>query len=250
MKGIGLFVLATLFFALLAVSSWGQLRKERPLINPGYDLGRPLHFGFSMGINFMDAEINNNQIVVQDENGKNVLLWSDVSSITPGFNVNIIAELRIKENLSLRFLPGMAFGQRTLSFYEIRVGKKNLDSLYHQMKIESSMIEFPLLVKYSAKRHSNSKPYLVGGINPRYDLAAKKKFSEGVYVAFDPLDVYVELGVGVDFYLPYFKFSTELKYSRGFFNVLSSRKSEGYEYFPRTINGVVSDMIILSFHFE
>lgn len=249
MKGIR-FVLAA--FALLATTSpsLGQLRKDKPLINAGYDLGKPLHFGFSMGINFMDAEVKNNQIVVQDEYGKNVLLWSDVTSITPGFNVNIISELRIKENLSLRFLPGMAFGQRTLSFYEIKPGMKKLDSLYHQMKIESSMIEFPLQLKYSAKRHSNSKPYLIGGINPRYDLASKKKFSEGVYVAFDPLDVYVEFGVGIDFYLPYFKFSTELKYSRGFFDVLSSRTSEGYEYFPKTINGVLSDMIVLSFHFE
>ena len=49
---------------LLAVSmifgsnSYGQLKRSRPLTNPSYDLGRRMHFGFSLGINNMDAEID------------------------------------------------------------------------------------------------------------------------------------------------------------------------------------------------
>lgn len=247
MKGFfSCILLACLFFQ----PAYGQMRKERPLINPGYDLGKPLHFGFSLGINFMDAEVGNKGIVVKDDYGNPVLLWSDVSHIVPGFNVNIISELRIKPNLTLRFLPGMAFGQRSLNFYQIFPNKLKSDTLYHSMKIESSMLEFPLLIKYSAMRHSNSKPYIIGGVNPRYDLAAKKKFNEDVHVAFNSMDLYLEIGVGVDFYLPYFKFSTEIKYSRGFFNMLSDRRSDGYEFYPETIRGVISDMIIVSFHFE
>lgn len=248
MKGIakiGLLILSLL--GVLTVHA--QLRKERPLTNPAYDLGKPIHFGFSLGINMMDAEIANSGSFVIDDNGKNVLLWSDVSQLSPGFNVNIISELRFSEYFALRFLPGMAFGQRSVSFYQIRGGQLS-DTLYHKMKIESSMIEFPLLIKYSAKRHNDFKPYLVGGINPRYDLAAKKKFSEGVYVGFNTFDVYLEMGVGFDIYLPYFKFSTELKYSRGLFDMLSSRKLEGYEHFPKSLKGVTSDMIVISFHFE
>lgn len=242
-----------LLLAVLIISanhSYGQLKRSRPLTNPSYDLGRRIHFGFSLGINNMDAEIDSKRFFATDENGKSVLLWTDISQVLPGFNVNIISDLRITQNLSLRVLPGMSFGQRTLSFYAIanHTGKK--DSLYHNMKIESSMIEVPVLFKYSAVRHNDMRPYLIGGFTPRYDLAARKKFSEDVYVGLNQLNFYVELGVGVDFYLPYFKFGTEIKYSRGLRSMLSSRMKEGYEYFPQSIDGIITDMVVISFNFE
>lgn len=234
----------------LANHSCGQLKKSRPLTNPAYDLGRRIHFGFSLGINNMDAEVDCKRFFATDENGKTVLLWTDVSQILPGFNVNMISELRITHNLALRVLPGMSFGQRTFSFYAIAHNTGEKDSLYHKMKIESSMIEVPILFKYSAVRHSDIRPYLIGGFTPRYDLAARKRFSEGVYLGLNQLNYYVELGVGVDFYLPYFKFATEIKYSRGLKDMLSNRKQDGYEYFPQSIEGIITDMVVISFNFE
>jgi hypothetical protein len=236
--------------AFLANHSHGQLKKSHPLTNPAYDLGRPIHFGMSLGINFMDAEVNCKRFFTTDENGKTVLLWTDVSQVSPGFNVNIISELRLNRSWSLRVLPGMSFGQRTFSFYAIAHNTGEQDSLYHKMKIESSMIEIPILFKYSAVRHSDIRPYLIGGFTPRYDLAARKRFSDGVYLGLNQLNYYVELGVGADFYLPYFKFATEIKYLRGFKDMLSNRKQEGYEYFPQSIEGIITDMVIISFNFE
>lgn len=228
----------------------GQLKRSRPLTNPAYDLGRRIHFGFSLGINEMDAEVDSRDIVLKDDMDEDVHLWTDVSSLQPGFNVNIITELRINRSWSLRVLPGMSFGQRSFSFYALanKVGQK--DSLYRKMKVESSMIEIPILFKYSAVRHSDARPYFIGGFTPRYDLASRKKFSEGVYIGLKQLNLYLELGCGVDFYLPYFKFGTEIKYVRGLNNMLSSRKTEGYEYFPNSIDGIITDMVVVSFNFE
>ncbi len=198
----------------------------------------------------MDAEVNCKRFFATDENGKTVLLWTDVSQVSPGFNVNIISELRLNRSWSLRVLPGMSFGQRAFSFYAIAHNTGEKDSLYHSMKVESAMIEVPILFKYSAVRHSDIRPYFIGGFTPRYDLAARKRFSEGVYMGLNQLNYYVELGVGVDFYLPYFKFATEIKYSRGLKDMLSTRKQEVYEYFPESIEGIITDMVVISFNFE
>jgi hypothetical protein len=240
---------AILLLCVAGLQASAQLQRGKPLTNPAYDFKR-IHFGFSMGLNFMDAEVDSKRYFATDEDGKTVLLWTDVSSVAPGFNVNIISELRFNSSWSLRVLPGMSFGQRTFSFYSIMDGTETKGGLYKSMKVESSMIELPVLFKYSAVRHSDSRPYFIGGFTPRYDLAARKKFSEDVYIGLNQLNLYAEIGIGVDFYLPFFKFSTEVKYSRGFKNMLSNKSREGYDYFPKSIDGIVTDMVVVSFNFE
>ena len=42
--------------------------------------------------------------------------------------------------------------------------------------IESSFLEFPLLLKFKGDRLNNVRPYVIGGLNYRYDLAAKKEY--------------------------------------------------------------------------
>ena len=121
------------------------------------------------------------------------------------------------------------------------------------MKIESSMLDFPLLVKYKAKRINNYRPYLLAGGSVRYDLAAKKNFDEEQkeYVILKPLDVYFETGFGIDFYLPYFKFSTELKLSFGLLNVMNSSKiSSTHPEYQRSLTKLNSNIVMFSLHFE
>ena len=218
----------------------------KPLTQLEYDYGKPLHFGFSLGFNFMDFTIKNNGKPQVFEPGDTTVLWADVSGMVPGFNVNIITDYRLNQYFSLRFLPGLAFGQRDLKYYEPS-GK-----LRTTMNLESSFIEFPFLLKYKAKRTGDIRPYLIGGINPRFDVAAYKKLNnkEGIYVRLNEYDVYYEFGAGVDFYLNYFKFSLEMKYSSGLFNVLSRDLIEGGESYVRALDQVKSQIFVISFHFE
>ena len=91
-----------------------------------------------------------------------------------------------------------------------------------QQRLESSFLEFPLLLKLKGDRLNNVRPYVIGGFNYRYDLAAKKDFDDEkpVYIRIKRSDLYYELGAGLDFYLPYFKLSVELKMSNGMRDVL------------------------------
>lgn len=238
-----------LLFLLALVSLNGMSQKlGKPLTQLEYDYGKPLHFGFSLGFSFMDFTIKNNGIpqVLGDKVGDTTALWADVSGMVPGFNVNIVTDLRLNEYFSLRFLPGLSFGQRDLKYYEPS-GK-----LRTVMNLESSFIELPFSIKYKAKRSGDIRPYLIGGINPRFDVAAFKKLNnkEGIYVRLNSYDVYYEFGAGLDFYLNYFKFSLELKYSAGLFNVLSPDLVEGGESYVKSIDKINSQIFVIAFHFE
>ena len=118
--------------------------------------------------------------------------------------------------MDIRFLPGVSFGQRVIRYY------KNGVIYNDQQKLESSFLEFPLLLKFKGDRLNNVRPYVIRGLNFRYDLAAKKEFDDDkpVYIRLKRPDLYYEVGAGLDFYLTYFKLSIELKMSNGIGDVL------------------------------
>lgn len=161
-----------------------------------------------------------------------------------GFNIGIVSNLRLHEYFDLRFLPGLNFGQRDLVYllYE--------DYMFrlHTMKIESIFLDFPVIFKYKAARINNFRPYLIGGGSIRYDMASQKKVKEAEKpkIRLDPFDVYYEVGFGIDYYLQYFKFSYELKFAVGVFNIVNPDNT----IYTEAIQRLNSKMIILSFHFE
>lgn len=226
-------ILVIALFIPLVLSA--QVKRPRNL--PAYDY-KKLHFGFTVGLNTMDLGIKRSM-----SNG----LIADETMVEPGFQVSIVSDLRLTDNLNLRFLPGISFGQRRLSFFN--ASDSTLDE---EMKIESSYLDFPLLLKYRAKRLNNVRPYLIGGLNYRYDMAAKKGFDENtnVYVRLKPSDVYFEFGFGIDYYLTYFKFSTELKLGVGMLNILVNEPALGHSQYVEAIDRLNSYIVALCFHFE
>jgi hypothetical protein len=170
-----------------------------------------------------------------------------VSRLNPGINIQIVTDLRPAKYMDIRFLPGVSFGQRNIRYYKDKV-------LYNeQQRLESSFLEFPLLLKLKGDRLNNVRPYVIGGFNYRYDLAAKKDFDENkpVYIRLKKPDLYYELGAGLDFYLPYFKLSIELKMSNGLGDVLVREYAKpGTHQFVDAIQKMKSQIWVLSFHFE
>lgn len=218
---------------------YSQVKKVQN--DPGYDFKR-LHFGFTVGLNTMDFGIRRPDLT---DTSTYHLFHADVSRISPGFQVSIVSDLRLADYFSLRFLPGITFGQRTLYFYK--------DSIFdRKMEVESNFLDFPLLVKYKSKRVNNYAPYIVAGGNIRYDLAARKDYEEdsNIYVRLKPFDVYFEIGFGIDIYLQYFKFSPELKLSTGLRNILVSEPAAGFPQYVKSIDRLNSYIIMLCFHFE
>lgn len=206
---------------------------------------KKIHFGFTVGINTMDFKLTPS-MKPHIEGIDTSMLRPELNNLAPGFHVSVVSSLKLSDNLYLRFLPGISLGQRTIIFYD---ENNQVDS---KMKIESTFIDLPLLLKYKATRINNMRPYLIGGFNVRNDMARNKEFNEDeeIYIKLKPFDIYYELGFGIDFYLQYFKFSTEVKYSVGTFNNVSSDAAEDYPQYANSIDALNSRMFLVSFHFE
>ncbi|MFT3739884.1 MAG: porin family protein [Breznakibacter sp.] len=231
-----------LTFLMACPIVYGQTDNKKGAPNlKGFD-EKPLHFGFLLGLNTMDFRVYNSGAATAENN--QTPIYAEVLKLQPGINIGIVSNLRLRKYLDLRFLPGISFGQRDLSYIT-----KNGDKVEETpLQIKSTFLEFPLLLKYSSARQHNFKPYLVGGVNGRIDLAKSKKDK----VVLKPMDVYLELGVGIDMYLNYFRFSTEIKGSHGLFNVYNPKgtgETSDIKY-NQAIDKLTSNIFHLTFYFE
>jgi hypothetical protein len=230
--------LLLVLFLLISVCLTAQ--KQKPKNVSWYD-DKVLHFGFTVGFNTMDFNITPSKAHMNADS-----LYPDVSVLNPGINIQIVSDLKPGRYFDIRFLPGVSFGQRGIMYY------KNKVLVNKQQRLESSFVEFPLLLKFKGDRLNNVRPYLIGGLNYRYDLAGKKQYDEEkpVYIRVKRSDLYYEVGTGLDFYLPYFKFSVELKMSNGLRDILVHDPASGHPQYSNAIEKMRSQIWIVSFHFE
>ena len=233
-------VFVILFLSVISQSIWAQ--DDIAMHYQAVD-HKTIHFGFTIGFNTMDFDIKSSMNAFGPDS---TVLRPEINDLVPGFHVGVVSDLRLNDNFSLRFLPGIALGQRKILFYD------NDSKVVSEMKIESTYIDLPLTLKYKATRINNTRPYLIGGVNVRNDMARNKEFNDDdeIYIKLKPFDIYYELGAGIDFYLTYFKFSTEIKYSVGLLNVVSSDAYEDYPQYANAIENVKSRMFMISLHFE
>jgi hypothetical protein len=225
-----------------------------------------LHFGFTLGLNTLDFSvreyipIGTNKFfepipwqMDPKQIGRGDTVRADVASLIPGFTVGIITNLRVSRYLDLRFLPGMSFGERKLT-YNIPVidnmGNEifNPNNPQYSYSIKSTFLDFPLLLKYKAERINNGRPYVVFGGAMRIDIS-KSAFED--LVSLKRMGYYAELGAGWDTYLMFFRFSVEAKVSLGLFNQLGDRRDNTQrKYYTDAIKSLRSNIFTLMFHFE
>lgn len=239
-----------LFVLILCISANAFSQEEKPRNLPAFDLKR-LHFGFTVGLNTMDLGIERNY---EADN----FVYADVSRILPGFQVSIVSDLRLSDHWNLRFLPGISFGSRELSYYEYDQQRDQQGELVRLNQVDNpvslgpSFLDFPLHFKYRSSRVNNYRPYLVGGLDFRYDMSAKREYDgdSNEFVKFKPADLYVEFGFGVDTYLRYFKFAPEIKLAMGLRNIINDVGRPPHFQFVESIESVTSYIVMLNFHFE
>jgi hypothetical protein len=167
---------------------------------------------------------------------------------TTGFNLGIVSALHFNRYLSLRFTPNLAFSQRDI-YYEFRTLEGNLK---YKKQIESTLINFPLTIKFKSVRLNNFSAYLIGGGAYSLDLASNEgtdnfaTLPKDIVVKIAKNDYMAEVGFGTDFYLEYFKFGIEIKMSYGLKDILIRENNQ----FSNPIEELKSKMFLLSFTFE
>ncbi|MDX9930064.1 MAG: porin family protein [Bacteroidales bacterium] len=230
----------TVIVLLLLMPMMSHAQRQKVKNDSWYD-EKLLHVGFCVGFNTMDFKIVPSQNYFYSDS-----LFPEITSLKPGINIQIVTDYHPFPSIDLRFLPGVSFGQRNVVYY-------NNGSIYNDKQIvESSFLEFPLLVKYKGVRLNNVRPYIIGGLNYRYDLAGKKEYDEDkpVYIRLKRSDLYYEMGAGFDFYLTYFKLTVEARMSNGIRDILVHDPAPGYPQYVNAIEKMKSQIWVLSFYFE
>lgn len=208
--------------ALAQYSSAAEVTTAKGIPNlPRFDK-RPVHFGFLLGFNVLDYHVYNTGLRTYENGG--MARYAEVTELKPGLVLGIVTDFRLRDNLSFRVLPGISFGQRNLLYVDEYGNPIDEDPLL----IKSTFVECPHLFKYAAKRLKNVRPFIVGGVTPRFDLAKDKQS----HLNMRSLDIYADAGVGMDFYLTYFRLSIELRCDMGLTNVYDSKTSEDLEDIP------------------
>jgi hypothetical protein len=232
--------ISILFFIVLTGSAAAQIQTtELHLLH--YDYVRKWRFGFTLGGHIADYAIKNSEKPVFGD----IPLMAEVTKPGMGFNINGIVDYRIIRNWHLRSGFGICFGQREVNFYQGENGP-----LAHTSQYDSYYIEVPLLVKFSANRHSNFRPYLIAGAAARYNLSGRVNPEKGIVIGLTHFEPFYEGGFGFDWFFYYFKLSFEIKYSGGFTNIKSDKVAEGFEAYGDAISRMNSRMVLFSFHFE
>ncbi len=232
-----------LIFILSFIAFLSTAAQKKVVLNLQQVDMKPIHFGFILGMHTQDFSFTPS--LIPDEDG--VVWYADVTKPSPGFTVGIISDLRLGEYFNLRFVPTLNFGDRSITYSGYQGNFKVAD---YNTTVLSTLTNFPLEIKYRAKRVNNYRPYLLAGAGVMFDFARKKD----QVILLQPLDYFVEFGVGCDFYLPYFKFSPELKMCIGFNDMLDRDRDlvdlgEDIKY-TNAISKLTSRLLVLSFNFE
>lgn len=243
-----IFIFVTLMLSLHAVAQV-QVVQNRP-----YTDLRPIHFGVLVGTHVQDLKfVNSGPQMIADENGNIVesLVTTDQSSWDIGFNVGVLAEFRLNTYFAFRFAPTLYFGARQLEFLNHKETDAQGAPVTRKQNLKTVYISTSADIIYASKRLNNVRPYIMAGVSPMLNLSGKS----GDIVKLKQFDCMLEVGMGCDFYLPFFKLRPELKFCFGLADVLDKEhykeiKDKNLLKYAQSVNKANSRMIVLTFYFE
>lgn len=213
----------------------GSFAQRRALNMPEHD-EKKYYFGITFGLNFSQYRIKyTNSFVETDTFMRIQPRW------TPGFNLGLMANLRLTSFIDLRFIPSLSFAEKRMSFTMAP------DSTSDR-SIESIYMHLPFQLKFKSDRIRNFRFYGMLGGKLDFDLAANARSRRtDEWLKVKPMDVGYELGVGFEFYYPNFIFSPEIKLSQGLNNQLFRDQSI---QLTNAIEEINTRMFVISIHLE
>ena len=227
--------LLLLVLSLPVFSQTKGIFSKDPIVNlENWDKQRT-YWGYYLGFNSYDFKFeykSPNQEILVNKN--------------TGFNVGLIGDLRLQEYINLRFEPGLSFTQRNLTYTNI------VDANDARREVKSTYIHFPLLLKFSAKRTGNVRPFVVGGVSRTLNLSSNSKLlddnAQEIFRVKKWTNNY-ELGLGIDLYTEYFKFTPSI---RGVFGMGDELIRDNAANSPWTgnVNSMVTRAVFINFTFQ
>lgn len=228
--------------------------QERKVENRPYTDLRPFHFGVVVGTHLQDVELMNvgpQSITHEDGTVVQSNIVVDQDRYDVGFTVGVLGELRLNKHFQFRVAPAMYFGNRHLSFLNLNEQDAAGKPLEQRQDLKTAYISTVLNLIFAAPRFNNHRPYIMAGINPMINLSGKGED----FIRLKRYDMFAEIGLGCDFYLPFFKLRPELKFMFSLVNSLDTNRERSISNknmlpYILSVKESRTKIIALSFYFE
>ncbi len=231
-----------LLIALLALSFQGAQAQlfsgESILNNENFDQQR-WSWGYFLGLNSYDFNFDYRNYNSDPVTGQDFRVERRM-----GFNVGLLGNLRLNNNLDLRLEPGVSFNTRGFQALKADAGTYR--------EVNSTYVHIPLLLKFNANRLNNFRPFVVGGISTSINLSSNENNpddnSAGQF-RMTTNSYYYEIGFGIDLYLYYFKLSPSI---RGVFAINDEliRDANPNSLYTGNVDKMSSRAIFINFTFQ
>ncbi|MFT5892093.1 MAG: hypothetical protein ACI9Y7_002202 [Dokdonia sp.] len=231
------FIAIALFLTCTQISQAQWLTRPRVQNDQNFDK-KPIRFGYYLGFNNFDYNFD------YIEEQENIQVTRSV-----GFNVGIVASLRLSEYIDLRFEPGLSFTRRDLLYAPDPRFETENDLI---REVPATYIYLPLLLKINTKRLNNVRPFVTFGVATATNLSSNEKnpddnFAGQFRTTTNPF--FYDVGFGIDLYLPFFKFTPSI---RGVFAISDElvRDNVGNSPWTSNISKLSSRGVFLNFTFQ
>jgi len=199
---------------------------------------KPYYFGITLAYNTSNFKVFQSKDFVLNDSIRKV-----ESIAGPGFNLGIVTNLKIGDYFDIRFLPTLSFGERNINYAVPKDYRRPF-----ARKVQSVFVEMPFHARYKSAPFHDMRLFVLAGVKYSFDVASdsRSRTAESL-VKIAPNDFAFEIGAGVQFFLPYFIFSPEIKFSHGLNNILifDTNLEES-----SVIEKLLSRTLTISFHFE
>jgi hypothetical protein len=201
-----------LFFVCISFGSFSQSAKT---MNYRKFDDKLLHFGFMLGINSASFTALPIQDAYEQYGLKSLVIKSQ-----PGGQVGIVSSLKCgTPYVRLRFLPSLSFQERSVLYTYKNPDQNATKDIFEEQRVNSTNLDFPLMFQFRTARLTNFATYLLAGGQYSIDLQSQQDASQNFadpFLKIKKFDIQGQLGGGLEYFTPYFKFGVELKYSHGF----------------------------------
>ena len=217
------------------------MAQERKVQHKPFIDERRFHYGFTLGFHDQGLRLQNNGFI-HPETGEQWMAVNDRHGL--GFSVGVLGEWKLNKYLAVRLVPSLHFGSKHITYRELGSGKQESQDM------KSTYVAVPVDLKISAPRFNNYRPYVMAGVSPMYDLTVGKHTK----LRTKPFNIALEVGLGCDCYLPFFKLIPELKFCFGLGNVLNKKRTDLTDptqlIYTESVDKATMNMVVLSFYFE
>jgi hypothetical protein len=197
------------------------------------------YFGITFALNFSQYRLRFTEDFARTDTFSRIQpRWS------PGFNLGLMANLRLSNFVDVRTTPSISFAEKKLGY---AYGLPGADSAVER-SIESIYMHLPLQFKFKSDRIGNFRFYGLAGGKFDYDLASNARSRRtDEFLKVKPIDLGYEIGFGFEFYYPNFILAPELKLSQGLMNQIYRDRN-----LPLTnaIDQINTRMIVISIHLQ